>query len=498
MSDDALIFEHIGCGGKVKVTARWRGEPTHMDTLDPASAFQRRRFCKALVDKLPQADAEAVDVELLRIADSIRGGSEAAQADGTQTRNDTAESLADMPEDIRAEAEAMLADELLIQHVVDDVAALGVAGEKELTATIYLIGVSRLLDRPLAGIIQGPSSSGKSYLIEKTARLLPPEAVIHATQITPQALFHMPSGSLSHRFIVGGERSRVEDDELADATRALREMLSAGRLTKLMPMKVEGGRIVTIRIEQEGPIAYIESTTLPRVFDEDATRCLLLHTDEQPEQTRRIVRHLAAAYANGDRTSETARIILRHHALQRMLEPLAVAVPYARQLGELIPSDQVEVRRAFPHLIGLIQAVVVLHQRQRARNADGILLATEVDYRIARHLLLKPMERLLGTGLSDPARRFHDRLGTWVVGEFTTTEARRRETSSKSAVYGWLSELYDSGLVEQIQAGRGRTPSTWRLADPTYHSVSGSLPSVEDVFSDLDWTRGRKTESVAT
>ena len=37
-----------------------------------------------------------------------------------------------------------LAEDFL-QRVVDDVAALNVAGEKELTATVYLIGVSRLL-----------------------------------------------------------------------------------------------------------------------------------------------------------------------------------------------------------------------------------------------------------------------------------------------------------------------------------------------------------------
>src|SRR5207248_365790 len=108
-------------------------------------------------------------------------------------------------------------------------------------------------------------ASGKSHLIDQTAKLFPAEAVIHATQMTPQALFHMKPGALAHRFVVAGERSRVEDDERAEATRALREMLSAGRLTKLMPVKVEGGRIETAQIEQEGPIAFIESTTLTKV-----------------------------------------------------------------------------------------------------------------------------------------------------------------------------------------------------------------------------------------
>ena len=146
----------------------------------------------------------------------------------------------------RDEAERLLQNPKLIQEIIDDVARLGVAGEKELTATVYLVGVSRFLPRPLNSIVQGPSSSGKSYLIAKTASLFPPEAIIEATQMTPQALFHMKPGSLVHKFIVAGERSRAEDDERAEATRALREMMSAGRLSKLIPMKGASGQIETV------------------------------------------------------------------------------------------------------------------------------------------------------------------------------------------------------------------------------------------------------------
>src|SRR5439155_8080532 len=138
---------------------------------------------------------------------------------------------------------------------------------------------------------------GKSYLIEKTASTFPPESVIYATQMTPQALFHMRPCTLVHQFVVAGERSRSEDDDRAEATRALREMLSAGKLSKLMPMRGEGNQIETRLIEQDGPIAYIESTTLTKVDDEDANRCIMLHTDEQPAQTRRIIRQLAASYS---------------------------------------------------------------------------------------------------------------------------------------------------------------------------------------------------------
>jgi hypothetical protein len=482
---------------KVKVTARWTGEAVHIDTLDPSSATSRERFINALIEKQPQVDRQVVDAELLKIADAPalppgpvgkREAPESQEAD---------ELLAKMPQKARDEATAILEDPLLIERVVDDVAALGVAGERETTATVYLIGVSRLLVRPLAGIVQGPSSSGKSYLIERTADLFPPEAVIHATQMTPQAFFHMRPGTLAHRFVVAGERSRVEDDERAEATRALREMLSAGRLTKLMPIKVNG-TIETVQIEQEGPIAYVESTTLTRIFEEDANRCLLLHTDEQPEQTRRIIRSLAEAHCAAAAGDAVEKVVQRHHALQRLLKPVSVIIPFAQKLGEMFTGERVEARRAFPQLLTMIQSVALLHQRQRDRDAEGRLVATADDYGLARYLLLKPLARQLGGRISDPACRFHERLAKWAAMEFTTKEAKKRETNSRSSVYGWLAELHEGGVVEVVEEARGRSAARWKLTGLAPDTgVKSALPAVEEVCPEPTWKHGHKPEAFA-
>ena len=53
-----------------------------------------------------------------------------------------------------------------------------------------------------------------------------------ATSLTPNALYYKEPGSLIHRFVVAGERSRIQDDVHAEATRALREMQASGELTK--------------------------------------------------------------------------------------------------------------------------------------------------------------------------------------------------------------------------------------------------------------------------
>jgi hypothetical protein len=380
----------------------------------------------------------------------------------------------------------MLRDPDLLGYICEDIEDVGVAGEWKLAASIYLVGTSRKLPSPLSGRIQGPSASGKSYPLEKVAQLFPPEDVILATQMTPQALFHMRPGALAHKFIVGGERSRLEDDSRAEATRALREMISSGRLSKLMPVKGEGGLIQTERIEQEGPIAFIETTTLTKVFDEDANRCLPLQTDERREQTRKVYRAVAARYEGNYDKDKVEQIIAWHRTLQRLLQPVEVVVPFARRLVELLPDDRVEGRRAVGLLLGGVAASALLFQFQREHDERGRVLATEEDYKLVKKLLSGPMGRILGGGISPAARRFYERLKERIPRDhyqFRTPEAAKGEQVTERAVRGWLYELVDAGLVELIEQHRGPKPAAWHLTDASLDPEANSgLPEVAQLF----------------
>src|SRR5262249_6394346 len=80
--------------------------------------------------------------------------------------------LSQTPEPVRLEALAMLKSPNLVEEVISDVAKCGVAGERDLIAAIYLVSVSRLLPDPLGAIVQSPSSTGKSFVLEKVAALM--------------------------------------------------------------------------------------------------------------------------------------------------------------------------------------------------------------------------------------------------------------------------------------------------------------------------------------
>ncbi len=464
--------------GNHRVIARLGEETLLVEDLKIGKSQERRKFAFEVVRLNPGlADQrDTIAEKLAAIAAADAAPPDAGPVD--QTEPTPEELLSKMPQAVKDDAERMLDSPDLMQQILRDVQSLGVAGEDRLIQAVYLIGTSRLLPKPLAAIVQGPSSSGKSFVADQTSKLVPPEGILHATQMTPQSLFHLPPGRLRHRFILAGERSRKEDDDTAEATRALREMIASGKLTKMMPVKTNGS-IETVVIEQDGPIGYLESTTLSSIFAEDRNRCILLGTDETPQQTERIVK-AAAARSAGVTNGTNEETILRHHAMQRMLaaESAGVVVQFAEKLADAFGFERVEVRRAFPHLLAAIQAVTLLHQRQRERTENEFIVAEVDDYAVARHVFGHAIERSLGLVLSNGARRFLRRLhDRYLYGDFTSVDAVHDDGFEKSQVYGWLAELFEHGLTEKVEDGgwsnSGRKPTVWRLAQDAGKLVTG-------------------------
>ena len=477
-SDPELIITATpATHGNHRVVAK-RGTTTLLvEEMKLAKSRDREVFIRQLVKLNPDLAAERDRIER-KLSDLAAKDAEPPTVGPAEEAEPTAEELLEkMSDEAKGEAEMMLDDPDLMQRIVADVHALGVAGEDRLIQAVYLVGVSRLLMKPLAAITQGPSSSGKSYVGEQTAKLMPPEGIIFATQMTPQSLFHMKPGRLRHRFILAGERSRKEDDETAENSRGWREMISTGELTKMMPTKVNG-TIETVLIVQKGPISYIETTTLCKIMAEDANRCILLSTDETADQTKRISEAIAARAA-GMNGGSTEGIIERHHAMQRMLaiEPAKVVIRFAEKLSAAFGHEKIEVRRALPLLLSAINAVALLHQRQRQRTEDGTIIAELDDYGIARDVFGHAIERSLGLVLSDGARRFLHRLKSrYSFESFKGSEAERDDSFGKSQVYGWLSELADQGLIIKVEdcgySQHGRTAAVWRIVQGAYDAIA--------------------------
>jgi hypothetical protein len=360
----------------------------------------------------------------------------------------------------------------LVEQIKADCRAIGIVGEERVAMMVYVVGTSRLLERPLAAIVQGRSSSGKSYLVNRVAQLFPAEQVLHAMRITPQALSYYKK--LDHLFVVAGERSKVQDDSAADATAMLRQAISEHRISKLVTVKEEG-KWTAKHIDLPATIAYVETTTsgAEDIFPEDLNRALLLKTDDSEAQTRAILQQKTARYDATEEGDETAAakvqsIIEKHQAFQSILKKLPVVIPFAAKLAATIPAQRVEARRVADQIFIVIEAVTLLHQHQRERNAAGHVKATLDDYRVARDLLLAPLGESLGVPTS--AERLYDLLAKRYPARqpFTTFDAQKVDTgASESSVRKWLWMLAEHGCAEQVAPARGPKPASWRLCAKT-------------------------------
>lgn len=496
--EDGLVLEFSpGRGkGRKRIVARWGDEVLHVEDLPIASSTSRRKFVSAVADRDSRVDRAALDAELMRLSacpeelepppPELPPASRGDRASLLQELDEqNVDLLAETPPDILEEALALLRDPSLINRIVADFELMGIVGETELSLTTYIMGTSRLLPKPLSIIVQGLTSSGKSYVPGRVAGMFPAETVFKATDITPQALYYLPPGTLMHRFIPAGERRRGDDDQNAEATRALREMISEGEIWKVIPEKNPLGGMTTRRIWQPGPIAFIESTTLTQVFDEDRNRCLMLGTDESESQTKRIV--LAQAARAEGRSVPVDRLTLVYHTAQRSLKRCDVIVPYASRIADAIPTQRQEARRAMPHFLSLIQAVALLHQLQRStgpiHHGDRIT-ASSLDYAVACKLAKGPLSKALGSSVPDAVARFGQRLIESMAREtFTSNDATSSDpvVKSRGKANEYLRTLADVGVVECVEQGRGNKATQWRIVGDVPEAGSDWLPTIEEI-----------------
>jgi hypothetical protein len=265
-------------------------------------------------------------------------------------------------------------------------------------------------------------------------------------------------------------------------------MISDGRLSALVSVSQRLGPHQNVHIQQEGPIAFIESTTLgvQDIFNEGRTRYLLLSSDECVAQTKSIIDEIAmSASVPGDPDTPDS-ILALHHAAQRLLRPLDVVIPFTLQLKDCLPLERIEVRRTFGHLMSLIRAVALLFQEQR-RRSDGQIIAQIDDYDVVRRYLIGPLATSLGRALTPGAEDLlHVVAG---MGEFTVYDVESKVPYGIGTVRSRLRELLAAGQVRQTEQARGRSAAKYIAVEdaPALHGlVLPELQSGDDENSHID------------
>lgn len=389
-------------GLKVIVTAQ-KDNLRHTDRLDLYSAKTRGRFAHqaAVKLKLQPARIEEDLLDIIQELEHIKQEEIKTQKEHTKTYSPT--------EEEQKEALNFLKSPNLIENITSNLEETGYIADDTNKLLAYLIATSRKLEKPLSCIIISSSSTGKSYLMEAIASLMPDEELEFYSRITPQSLYYMDKDQLKHKLLIVDERSGSEE-----ADYAIRNLQTRHKLTLAYPLKdALTGKMKTVVVEMNGPIAFMESSTKHRLNPENTSRCLLVYLDETEEQTKRIHKYQLTnrSLEGWGRADKKNSIIRVHKNSQRLLRQIKVIIPFIDKIS--FPTSWIKTRRDQDRFLSLIEVVTFLHQYQREVKYDErnrpYIESTKKDYEIAYNLakevLLDSLE-----DLPSPIKAFYNGL----------------------------------------------------------------------------------------
>jgi len=357
----------------------------------------------------------------------------------------------------KEEALNYLRDENLMQNTFDDLGKTGIVGEEENRMIMFLVFLSRILPEPLHIISFGASGSGKTYLQEKIAQLIPTEHKIEITAFSANALYYFKSEELQHKILL------IEDmDGAQEVLYPLRELQSKQKLNKVISIKDSKGEIKKQSYTAQGAVCVAGCTTKESIYEDNANRSLLIHIDGSEEQDQRIIEYqqkLSAQLINFAEEEKWQKLFLH---IQRMIVAKTVRNPYATYLQ--LPSSVFKQRRTNALYLKFIEVITIYNQSRESKKAKAIqspstdgsqkeenVIETSIEdiewaNKLLKHVLLKKSDELSGA-----SRGFLERLKKYLEenGEstFKARELRMAMRISSSTLNRHLMELTSAGYL---------------------------------------------------
>lgn len=362
---------------RVVITAK-NNDIRHTDKFDLYSQKQRRIFENIISSKFDIPNSK-IESDLVNIILYLEAHKE-------NLKNTPQKPIHTITNEDKEKAFQYLKDPHLIENITRDIESIGYIGEDTNKLIAYLVASSRKLKKPLSSIIVSQSATGKSFLMEAISLLMPDEEVEFYSRITPQSLYYMERDQLKNKLLIIDERSGSEE-----ADYAIRSLQTRHKLSLAYPYKdATDGKLKTIVVEMEGPIAFMESSTKAKLNIENTTRSFMLYLDESEAQTKRIHQYqrYLRTLEGKKKQKQIPDVINLHKNIQRLLKPTEVIIDFKNLT---FPSTWIRTRRDQERFLCLIEVITYLHQYQRkiqkdeATNSEYIR-ATQDDYLIAYEL----------------------------------------------------------------------------------------------------------------
>jgi len=411
---------------KLRIDAR---DDLHVDTIDLYQARQRQAFIVQAAGETG-LNQDVIGADLKKLLGTLEAVQHQRRQRAEHERQAAEEpAVRAMSADERHAALELLQDPNLLERIADDLTRAGLVGETANKLVCYLAATSRLLDDPLAVLIQSSSAAGKSALMDAVLACMPDESMRRISTMTEKALYYLQGQNLQHTIL-----GICEEEGMREAAYNLKILQSDGVLAQIVPHKDPStGVIQTQEYRVEGPISLFVTTTASdaELDPELANRCLKMTVDEGRAQTAAIQAQQRLREAVGRRAAAKRRAAITqlHQHAQRLLEPLEVRNPYAPHLR--FATTQPRLRRDHAKYLALIRTVALLHQYQRPIAEDRhtipgetlrFITVTRRDVVIATELAAQVLGRCIDE-LTGPQRQCLEALHAYVTERAQAAEA---------------------------------------------------------------------------
>lgn len=376
----------------LKVNLRlWYRELYHLDTLDLYQARHRKSFVETAATET-YLEPDLIKKDLGKVLLKL----EEVQEKRIRAMLEPEDKEVELSEEERAEALSLLKSPDLLERITSDFEECGFVGESTNRLVGYLAATSRLLEKPLAILVQSASAAGKTTLMEAVLSMMPKERTLKYSAMTNQSLYYLGQGNVKHKIL-----AIAEEEGASRASYALKLLQSEGELMIASTGREStSGRATTEEYKVQGPVMLFLTTTAIDIDEELKNRCIVLTVDEGREQTAAIHRLQREARTLEGRKRKMNRALLQqlHGNAQRLLKSYPILNPFAPKLT--FRNDQTRTRRDHEKYLSLIDAVTLLHQYQRKTiEVDGVehLEVSIDDVKIANRLA----HELLGHSLDE-------------------------------------------------------------------------------------------------
>ncbi len=369
------------------------------------------------------------------------------------------------------QALTLLKSPSLFRQYLDAMKSVGLVGEERNALAVFIVGVSRLLERPLNLLVKGHSAAGKNFMVNSCLRLFPEDAFRTLTSSSTKS-WNYSEDYFQHKIVYLRERN-----ETSGVMHPVRLLISENVLTH--QVTVNRGNTKTVqRVVTLGPIASISTTTRDQLEIDDESRNVSLWIDESEKQTQDIIEATAV-----ERTPIPPLELHLWQSVQNLLEKRAdipIMLPaWFPDAAKLVNSRDLRARRYFPAFVTACKTIALIRSFRGEQRISKSIAVRFSDFAIAAIIFQSVFEE---SQLGHDNRNLETRraVGNLASSQNSPVEANDLAAAlgiSKDEAYSRLRAAEEAGAIRRANKSE---KNNRKLYFP--HSSMGLIPDPDEVF----------------